>query len=95
MTKAFHIRLYGGFIEIKSNFGRKKVHRTNQDSNFLGYRFSQGYNVRREIYWFLTFCKNSSGAASGSSKDKSYEELDSEFYENEMVKNVSINMKSC
>ena len=32
-------------MEIKSNFGRKKLHRT-QSSNFLGDCFSSGDNVR-------------------------------------------------
>ena len=32
MTTAFHTRLYSRFIEINSNFGRNKFHRTNQGS---------------------------------------------------------------
>ena len=36
MTTAFHARPYGRFIEIQSNLIRKKIHSTNQDSNFRG-----------------------------------------------------------
>ena len=36
MTAIFHIRLYGRFIEIKSNLKRKKLYRKNHYSNFLG-----------------------------------------------------------
>ena len=46
MPIEFCTRLYGRFIEIKSNFRRKKFHRTNQGSNFLGSSFSNGNNVR-------------------------------------------------
>ena len=34
MTTVFHGRTYDGFIEIQSNLRRKKLHRTNKDSNF-------------------------------------------------------------
>ena len=41
--------LYGRFTEIKSNFRRKKLHRTNQGSNFLGGSFSNRDNVTTPI----------------------------------------------
>ena len=44
MTTAFHANLYGSSIEIKTNFLRKKLHRTNQGSNFLGGSFSNTEN---------------------------------------------------
>ena len=40
---------YGRVIEIKSNFSRKKLHRTNEGSNFLGGSFSNRDNVRAPI----------------------------------------------
>ena len=49
MTAVFHTWLYGRFIEIQSNLRRKKLHRTNQDSNFLGGSFSNRDNVRAPI----------------------------------------------
>ena len=51
MTAVFHAWPYGRFIEIQSNLSRKKIHRTNQGSNFLGERFSSIDNVRAPI-WF-------------------------------------------
>ena len=36
MTTVFHAWAYGRLLEIKSNLGRKKLHGTNQGSNFLG-----------------------------------------------------------
>ena len=49
MTIAFHAWLYGRFIEIQSNPQRKKLHRTNQDSNFIGGSFSNRDNVTAPI----------------------------------------------
>ena len=46
MVTVFHARLYGRFIEIQSNPRRRKLHRTNQGSNFLGGSFSNRDNVR-------------------------------------------------
>ena len=40
---------YGRVIEIKNNFSRKKLHRTNEGSNFLGGSFSNRDNVRAPI----------------------------------------------
>ena len=45
----FHARLYGRFIETKSNLRKKKLHRTNQGSNLLGGRFSSWENVTTPI----------------------------------------------
>ena len=45
MTTAFHAWLYGRFIEIQSNLSRKKPHRVNQGSNFLGGSFRSRENV--------------------------------------------------
>ena len=45
MTAVFHAWLYGRFMEIQ----RKKLHRTNQDSNFLGGNFSNRDNVKAQI----------------------------------------------
>ena len=49
MATVFHIWLYGRFIEIQSNLRRKKLHRTNEGSNFLGGSFSNRDNVRPPI----------------------------------------------
>ena len=49
MTAVFHIWPYGTFIEIQSNLRRKKLHRTNHSSNFLGGSFSNRDNVRAPI----------------------------------------------
>ena len=49
MTTVFHVWPYGRFIEIQSNLRRKKLHRTNQGSNFLGGSFSNRDNVRAPI----------------------------------------------
>ena len=49
MTAVFHTCPYGKFIEIQSNLRRKKLHRMNQGSNFLGGRFSNRDNVRASI----------------------------------------------
>ena len=45
----FHARLYGRFIEIKSNLRKKKLHRTNQGSNLPGDSFSSSENVTNPI----------------------------------------------
>ena len=42
-------RPYVKFIETQSNLWRKKIHRTNQGSNFLGGNFSNRDNVRVPI----------------------------------------------
>ena len=49
MTTVFHAWSYGRFIEIQSNLRRKKLHRTNQGSNFLEGSFSNRANVRAPI----------------------------------------------
>ena len=36
MTTVLHAWLYSRVIEIQSNLRRKKLHRTNQGSDFLG-----------------------------------------------------------
>ena len=46
MTTVFHASPYGRFIEVQSNPWRKKRHRINQGSNFLGSNFSNTDNVR-------------------------------------------------
>ena len=43
--QVFHANPYGRFIEAKSNFGREKLHGTNQGSNFLEDSCSNGENV--------------------------------------------------
>ena len=48
MTIVFHARLYGRFIEIKSNPRRKKLHRRNQ-SSFLEGSFNNGDNAKATI----------------------------------------------
>ena len=45
----FHTWAYGRFIEIEGNLRRKKLHRTNKGSNFLGGSFSNRDNVRAPI----------------------------------------------
>ena len=49
MKTVFHAWVYGRFIEIQSNLRRKKLHRTNQGSNFLGSSFSNRDHVRTPI----------------------------------------------
>ena len=49
MTTVFHTWPHGRFIEIQNNLRRKKLHRTNQGSNFLGGSFSNRGNVRAPI----------------------------------------------
>ena len=49
MATVFHPRPYGRFIEIQSNLRRKKLHRTNQGSDFLGGSFSNRDNIRAPI----------------------------------------------
>ena len=46
---SFLRRLFSWLIEIKSNFGRKKLGRANQGSNFLGSSFTNGNNVRAPV----------------------------------------------
>ena len=46
MTTVFYARLDGRFIKIQNNLRRKKLHKTNQGSNFLGGSFSNRDNVR-------------------------------------------------
>ena len=46
MTGVLHTWPYDRFIEIQSNLRRKKLHRMNQGSNFLGGSFSNRDNVR-------------------------------------------------
>ena len=45
----FEARPYGRFTEIQSNLRRKKLHKTNQGSSFLGCCFSNRNNVRAPI----------------------------------------------
>ena len=55
---------YGRIIDIQSNLRRKKLHRTNQGSIFLGGSFSNRYNVRVEYLTWNSirprFVKNTS-----------------------------------
>ena len=55
---------YGRIIDIQSNLRRKKLHRTNQGSIFLGGSFSNRYNVRvKYLTWNSIrpkFAKNTS-----------------------------------
>ena len=44
-----HPSFYDRFVEIQSNHGRKKLHRMNEGSNFLGSYFSDRYHVRALI----------------------------------------------
>ena len=46
ITTGFHARMYGRFIEIRGNLRGKKLHRANQDSNFLGSRFGDEAKIR-------------------------------------------------
>ena len=49
MTTIFHIWPYGRFIEVQRNLRRKKLHGTNQGSNFLGGGFSNRDNVGASV----------------------------------------------
>ena len=49
MTTVFQTWSYDRFIEIQSNFTKNKLHRTNQDSNFLGGSFNNRINVTAPI----------------------------------------------
>ena len=51
MAAVYHARLIVRFIEIKSNFRRKKLYRTNRGFNFLGGSFSNGDSVRAEVQY--------------------------------------------
>ena len=51
MATVFHASSYGRFTEIQSNLGRKKLHRTNQGSNFLGSSFNGRDNMRASIHF--------------------------------------------
>ena len=46
MTTIFRARSYGRFMNVQSNLRRKKNHRMNQGSNFLGRSFSNRDNAR-------------------------------------------------
>ena len=46
MTTVFHTKLDGTFIQLQSNLGKKKLHRTNQVPNVLGGSFSNRDNLR-------------------------------------------------
>ena len=50
ITTVFHAWPYDRFIEIQNNLRRKKLHRTNQGSNFLGGTFSIRDNLRAHIH---------------------------------------------
>ena len=49
MTTVFHACLYERFIEMQSNLRRKKLHTTNQGSNFPGESFRDRGKVRTSI----------------------------------------------
>ena len=49
MTTVFHAWPYGRFIGLQSNLRRKKLHKTNQGSNFLRGSFSNRDHVRAQI----------------------------------------------
>ena len=49
MTAVFHACLYERFIEMQSNLRRKKLHTTNQGSNFPGDSFRDRGKVRTSI----------------------------------------------
>ena len=49
LPTVFQVRPYGKYIEIQSNLRRKKLHRTNQEYNFLGGSFNNRDNVRITI----------------------------------------------
>ena len=49
VATVFHGWPYGRFIEIHSHLRRKKLHRTNQGTNFLGGSFSNRDNVMAPI----------------------------------------------
>ena len=49
MTTVFYPWPYGRFIEIQNNLRRKKLHKTNQDSNVFGGCFSNRDHVRVPI----------------------------------------------
>ena len=49
MTAVFHAWPYDKFIEIQSQFRRKKLHKTNQGANFLGLSLRNRDNIRAPI----------------------------------------------
>ena len=49
MTTVFHASPYSRFVKIQSNLRRKKLHRRNKGTNFLGCSFSNRDNVRAPI----------------------------------------------
>ena len=46
MTTVLYILMYGRFIDIQSKLRKKKIHRKNHGSNFLGGNFSNRDNIR-------------------------------------------------
>ena len=51
MPTVFYTWPYGRFIEIQNNLRRKKLHRTNQGSNFLVDNFSNRDNIRATTHF--------------------------------------------
>ena len=49
MTTVFHARPYGRFIEIGSNFRKRKLYRMSQGQIFLGDSFRNGHDVSAQI----------------------------------------------
>ena len=49
MAKVFYPWVYDRFIDIQNNLRRKKLHRTNQGSNFIAGSFSNRDNKRAPI----------------------------------------------
>ena len=46
MTTVFYTLMYGRFIDIQSKLGKKKIHRKDHGSNFLGGNFSNRDKIR-------------------------------------------------
>ena len=49
MTTLFHDALYATIKEIKTNLGRKKLHRKNHGSSILGGSFSNRDNLKAPV----------------------------------------------
>ena len=73
MTTVFHARPYGRFIEIKSNFARKKPRRTNQGYHFLDGSFRNGDIVIAPMQFRRE--RQSSEEKDRSSEDKTWKIL--------------------
>ena len=80
MTAVFHTWPYGRLIEIQSNLRRKKLHRTNQGSDFLRGSFSNRDNVRSPIQFRRESQPQVKGEKAGKAEKAEKGEKAGKFY---------------